>query len=336
MSELYPLKLAPLFYEKPWGGEKIKLFYPSYDVPQRCGEAWLVSGIEGKNSVVTNGFLEGNEINELIEVYMEDLIGEQNFIDFGEQLPVLIKMIDTSSPLSIQVHPDDALAQQLASYRWGKNEMWYILQASTNSYVLNGFSRSVDVEKFLSLIESGAIVDTLNRFRPKQGDFIYVKSRRIHAIGPGITLIEIQQPSDITYRVFDWNRKDEHGNPRELHIKEAMETIDWEDFEPGLIQPQRKGDHIEKIIESPHFSVNKISIPREEPLARNYMGLDSFVVWVVVKGMVSYQQGQHIDHLHTGEVLFIPAAIDEISFYSKESAEILEIYRSNENEKEKK
>ncbi|MCX7696822.1 MAG: class I mannose-6-phosphate isomerase [Bacteroidales bacterium] len=330
MYELYPLKLAPLFFEKPWGGRNIAKYYPSYQVPIKCGEAWLVSAIEGKSNLIINGHLQGNELSELIEVYMEDLIGEKNFIDFGEQMPVLIKMIDTASPLSIQVHPDDVYAQQLRNYRWGKNEMWYILQAGPSSFILNGFSNLFSEQYLQEYIGDHRFPEMLNKIYPKSGDMFFVRARKVHAIGPEITLIEIQQPSDITFRIYDWDRKDEHGSPRELHLEEALMTINVQDTDHGLLQPHKKSEEIEKIFHSHFFNVNKILLPASKVLARNYLGLDSFVVWVVVKGMISFQYQDMIDHLHTGEILLIPASLDEISFYSKQGSEILEIYRSYE------
>lgn len=330
MYELYPLKLAPLFFEKPWGGPNIARYYPGYQVPPKCGEAWIVSALEGKSNTIINGHLQGNELNELIEVYMEDLIGEKNFIDFGEQLPVLIKMLDTSSPLSIQVHPDDVLAQRLRNYPWGKNEMWYILQTEPSAFLLNGFSKIISESEILDLIDTSQIPEVLHKIYPKPGEVYFVKARKIHAIGSGVTLLEIQQPSDITFRIYDWGRTDEHGNPRDVHIEEALQTLNFEDTDKGLLSLTKESDEIIKIIHNQFFNVNKILLPASKAMGRNYLGLDSFVVWVVVKGMITFQYQDMIDHLHTGEALLIPASLDEISFYSKQGSEILEIYRSNE------
>ncbi len=227
---LYPLKFKPFFKEKIWGGEKIKsvLHRPVSDM-EHCGESWEISAIEDNVSVVSNGFFaENNDLNELIEVYMGDLLGDKVYDKYGLGFPLLIKYIDATDDLSVQVHPDDKLAQERYGMN-GKTEMWYVIQADEGAGLYVGFKDGVTRDQYWDSVEEGTI-DQLLRFYPvKKGDLFFIPAGTVHAIGRGVLLAEIQQPSDVTYRIFDWNRVDANGNSRELHVDEAFDAIHFED-----------------------------------------------------------------------------------------------------------
>ena len=226
---LYPLKFKPFFKEKIWGGEKIKkVLHRPVGNMDHCGESWEISAIEGNVSVVANGFFaEDNDLNELIEVYMGDLLGDKVYDQYGLGFPLLIKYIDATDDLSVQVHPDDQLAQERYGMN-GKTEMWYVIEADKGAGLYVGFKEGVTRDQYCDAVDAGT-VDQLLKFHPvKPGDLFFIPAGTVHAIGRGVLLAEIQQPSDVTYRIFDWNRVDEQGNSRELHVDEAFDAIHFE------------------------------------------------------------------------------------------------------------
>ncbi|MDF1549873.1 MAG: class I mannose-6-phosphate isomerase, partial [Bacteroidales bacterium] len=224
---LYPLKFAPVLKEKIWGGQKLsELLGKKARNDTKIGESWEISCVAGDISKVSNGFLEGNSLQELIEVYMSDLIGEQVYLKFGEEFPLLIKFIDAQDVLSIQVHPDDEVAKERHN-AYGKTEMWYVLQADEDAELISGFKNDTDKQTYLTALQSGNLSELLNAEKVKEGDVFFIPAGRVHAIGRGIMLAEIQQTSDITYRIYDWGRVDDDGKPRELHTELAKDVIDF-------------------------------------------------------------------------------------------------------------
>ena len=217
---LYPLKFKPFFKEKIWGGNKIKsLLHRPVTNMTHCGESWEISAIEDNVSVVANGFFaDNNDLNELIEVYMGELLGDKVYDKYGLGFPLLVKFIDATDDLSVQVHPDDKLAKERYGMN-GKTEMWYVIQADEGAGLYVGFKEGVTRDQYWDAVDAGT-VDQLLRFYPvKKGELYFIPAGTVHAIGKGVLLAEIQQPSDVTYRIFDWNRVDENGNSRELHVK---------------------------------------------------------------------------------------------------------------------
>jgi len=199
MNTLYPLKFKPIFKDKIWGGEKIKTeLGMDYGNLPNCGEVWVISGVDGNQTVVENGFLKDNELNELVEVYMGDLVGEKNFDKFGNEFPLLIKFIDANDWLSVQVHPDDALAAK-RNIGQGKTEMWFTLGADKSTQLISGFNQEMDKETYLKHLNDGTLKDILNYEDVKKGDVFFIPAGRVHALGPGMLLAEIQQTSDTTY-----------------------------------------------------------------------------------------------------------------------------------------
>jgi len=322
MNQLYPLKFAPIFKEKIWGGRKMETFMGA--PIEKCGEAWILSGVEGNESIVTNGFLEGNNLNELIEVYMYDLVGEENYNRFGQEFPVLVKIIDANDWLSIQVHPDDALAMQRKIGR-GKTEMWYILEAEHGARLISGFSRQSNRNEYLRYLEEGRLPEILNFENVEKGDVFFMPAGRVHALGPGILLAEIQETSDTTYRIFDWNRTDDEGKPRELHLEEALDAIDFNVHNDYKIPIHKNPNQTVPLADCEHFTTNVIHLAGKS-VNKDLSALDSFVAYICTQGMAGIQYPGGTEKLKPGEAILVPAITEEISIIPYTDSELLEIY----------
>lgn len=330
MNDLYPLKFEPQFFAKPWGGTHISKIDSLKAAPSgKCGEAWLLSGVEGHQSVVTNGFLTGNELNELVEVYMEDLVGEKVFDEYGEIFPILIKILDTTEWLSVQVHPDNELAMAKHGVPFGKTEMWYILNAADDAALLNGFKRKTDKKQIEKAIANGTVAEFANTVKPAPKDVYFTPAGKIHAVGPGLTLAEIQQTSDFTYRLFDWGRTDADGKPRELHIENGLDALNYDDVSSGITEPVRLGNTMDTLVNCAQFVTNRITLKAAQKVRREYITLDSFVILLTVSGDAVYEWDGKEETLHMGECILIPAALDELQVSTKNGAEILEVFIQN-------
>ena len=324
MNQLYPLKFKPIFKDKIWGGDKIKtLFGKDFSPLPNCGESWELSGVEGNISVVTNGFLAGNDLEELLEIYMAELVGEKVYDRFGMQFPVLVKIIDSHDWLSIQVHPDDELAMKRHKQS-GKTEMWYILQADKNSEVISGFKKETNEKEYLEYFNNGKLKDILNFEKANEGDVFYMPAGRVHALGTGICLAEIQQTSDITYRIYDWDRVDDKGKPRELHVEQALAAIDYKLYDDYKLRATSVINESTNIVKTPYFSTNIITI--DKPLPRDYYSLDSFVIYLCTEGQftIEYNNGKEI--IHKGETVLIPAELNDLVLVPDKKAKILEVF----------
>jgi len=353
---LYPLKFKPFFKEKIWGGDKIrKVLHRPVENMDHCGESWEISAIEGNVSVVSNGFFaEDNDLNELIEVYMGDLLGDKVYDQYGLGFPLLIKYIDATDDLSVQVHPDDQLAQERYGMN-GKTEMWYVIEADKGAGLYVGFKDGVTREQYCDAVDAG-IVDQLLKFHPvKPGDLFFIPAGTVHAIGKGVLLAEIQQPSDVTYRIFDWNRVDEQGNSRELHVDEAFDAIHFEG-EPlqnesdasnvetkqtsssatpsdetvkntlpaGKVNYEEKFNTTSKLLRSDFFNLNEIYF--EQPLKKTYTEIDSFIIYMCIDGHVHVFTDDEQFELRTGEVMLVPACTPELNLIPEGKSRLLEMY----------
>ncbi len=282
MKNIYPLKFSPVYKDKIWGGSKIKTFLGKDFSPlPNCGEVWVLSGVEGNQTPVENGFLAGNELNEIVEVYMGDLVGDKIFQKFGNEFPILIKFIDANDWLSIQVHPDDKLAMKRHG-SLGKTEMWYIMDAEEDAKLISGFGRKTDKEGYKGHLENKTLKEIMNFEKVEKGDVYYIPAGRVHALGPGILLAEIQQTSDITYRIYDWDRIDASGMTRELHTEEALDALDFEVKGEYKTEYRQKTNQTNKLVESPYFITNIMHLTK--PIKKDYTELDSFVVYVCPEG----------------------------------------------------
>ncbi|MEI6455304.1 MAG: type I phosphomannose isomerase catalytic subunit [bacterium] len=326
MNRLYPLKFTPVFKERIWGGNKIRdLLGLDFSPLPNCGEAWVLSGVPGSQSPVANGFLKGNELNELVEIYMDDLVGEKVFEKHPDEFPVLIKFIDANDYLSIQVHPDDEVAAR-RNLGNGKSEMWYILQADPGAGLFTGFSREMDRESYLRHMKEKTLKEILNREEVKSGDAFYIPAGRVHALGPGILLAEIQQTSDVTYRMYDWDRVDQQGRSRELHTDLALDAIDFH-HHPSYREDVKKQENAAvTVVDSPFFTTNLNRFSR--PFAKDFSSRDSFTVFICINGSadVEYQEGTI--SLSAGETMLIPAEMEKVLLQPSPFCEILEVYIS--------
>jgi len=324
MNKLYLLKITPLFRDKIWGGQKIKsVLDMNFGALPNCGEAWVLSGVGGNETVVANGFLEGNELNELVEIYMDDLVGGKVYEKYQNEFPILVKFIDANDYLSIQVHPDDALAQKRGIGN-GKTEMWYIISADEGSELIAGFNKKMTQKTYLDHLESKRLKEILNVEKVSAGDVFFIPAGRVHALGPGILLAEIQQTSDTTYRIYDWDRLDDKGNSRQLHTAEALEAIDFNVYDTyRSAYPAIKNTSIE-VVNQPFFTTNMIHL--DKPLSKNYEELDSFVIYTCVKGDIVVNYQDDVVKLRMGECLLIPNVINQIDIHPSIESKLLETY----------
>lgn len=325
MNELYPLKFKPVFDSRIWGGDRIRTVLGlDFGPLDRCAEAWVLSGVEGKQTVVSNGFLAGNELNELVEIYMDDLVGGRAYETYGDTFPLLIKFIDARDWLSVQVHPDDELARKRGMAN-GKTEMWYVIDAEPGSRLISGFRSKVTPKQFLEHLDQKTLSEVLNYEPVSAGDVFFMPAGRIHSLGPGILLAEIQQTSDATYRVYDWDRTDAAGKSRELHTAEAMEAIDFNVYPDYRSAYARNPGGTSQLVSCPYFSVDLLELA--QPLQKNFEELDSFVVLLCLEGgLVMKTPGSERIPLKKGELALVPATIDIIELYPEKVAKLIEIY----------
>jgi mannose-6-phosphate isomerase len=325
MNLLYPLKFAPLFKDKIWGGQKARtLFGLDFSPLPNCGEVWALSGYNGNESIVSNGFLQGNNLTEIIEIYMEDLLGDKVFEAFGHEFPLLIKVLDSNDWLSIQVHPDDELAAKRHDGS-GKTEMWYVIDAEPEAELISGFRSTITKQQYLDKLNGKALSSLLNYEKAAAGDVFYVPAGRVHALGPGLFIAEIQQSSDLTYRIYDFDRTDAAGNARELHTELALDALDFEYHSDIRTQYTPVLNQTVPLVQSPYFETGLLHFGTT--IVKNYSDLDSFVILFCVAGKCSVQYPGGTESLKAGEVVLIPASLeDNIALVPTVETKILEIY----------
>ena len=327
MSELYPLKFEPQLKEKIWGGSSIVSKYNKAGNPDtKYGECWEISSMSGNISVVKNGYLAGNNLEEIIEVYMGEIVGDSIYETFGVEFPLLIKLIDAKSDLSIQVHPDNELALERHN-AYGKTEMWYILEAQKGSRILAGFRKKTTRQEYLESLENDSLTDLICSDICSPGDVFFNPPGTVHAIMKGITLFEIQQASDITYRINDWKRVDKKGNPRELHTDMATDAIDFDAYGSNKSSPSPVLNSSLEIGDCEFFTTNLDWF--DQPIEKNYYSIDSFIVYICIEGDFIIRWGDHAERVAFGETVLLPAAIKEAVLDPVPSAKILEVYIKN-------
>ena len=321
---LYPLKFSPILKERIWGGKMLAEKYRKTDNNQtKFGESWEISDLDDNISMVTNGFLAENDLRELIEIYMGELVGDAVFEKYGLGFPLLIKIIDAQDDLSVQVHPDDALAKERYEQN-GKTEIWYVIHAEKNAGIYVGFNQPVEKQNYIDAVENKKVASLL-QFEPvKKGDLFFIPAGTVHALGKGVQVIEIQQPSDITYRIFDWNRVDNMGMPRELHVAEALEAIHFGEEEVYKIEYEEKTNTTSTLFRSEFFNINALIF--DKPIQKNYTTIQSFVVYICVEGEVHLFGDDFHEVLYAGETALIPASIPEINIVPNTSSRLLELY----------
>ncbi len=325
--ELYPLKFVPITKEKIWGGDKLKNVLKKPCKIDHIGESWEISGVEGNISVVANGFLQGNSLTELIKVYKDKLIGNSVFENFGLEFPLLIKYIDATDILSVQVHPDDKVAEERHN-SFGKTEMWYVVDADESATLINGFNKNTNKEEYTELLKNGKLNDILNTVEVQKGDVFLIPAGRIHAIGKGVLVAEIQQTSDITYRVYDWNRKDSKGKERELHTDLALDVLDYSLQEQAKTEYETKSNDTVSLINCKYFSANIIDLSNK--VEKDYTAIDSFVIYLCVEGeFYIHSEIETVFKISKGETVLIPASMKKMELKSDKPSKILEVYIDN-------
>ncbi len=324
--KLYPLKFKTIFKDKIWGGQKIKtILGKDFGSLPNCGETWEISGVQGNISEVAHGHLEGKNLKELIERFESSLVGNKIFGQFGNEFPLLVKFIDANEDLSIQVHPDDKLAKERHN-GFGKTEMWYIFQADGGAQLVSGFNRKMTREKFLDYFERGRIKDVLNFEKVFNDDVFFLPAGRIHTIGKGLLLAEIQQTSDITYRIYDFDRVDDKGNKRELHVEQSLDAIDYTYHDNYKTVYHSKVNEPVKLVKCPYFTTNKLECSKS--IERDYHYLDSFVIYVCMGGqLVIHYEGGKVN-VTMGECVLLPASLKKVKLETTGGFKMLESYIS--------
>ena len=320
-NSLYPLKFEPILKDKIWGGEKLHQLFNKASKSKKLGESWEISAVPNDISIVSNGILKGQSLQDLVLRFKSELLGEKNWKQFGNEFPLLIKFIDAKENLSIQLHPGDALAKERHNAS-GKTEMWYVMQADDEAKIIVGFKEKVDREIYLRHLENKTLTDILNVDEVKKGDAYFIESGRVHAIGAGVLLAEIQQTSDVTYRVYDWDRVDSNGNQRELHNDIAIDAFDFEMENDFRIDFKQEKNVSNEMVSCPFFTTNFIEIDSEIEKLNTF---DSFIIYMCVDGDVEIITNRSNDIISVGETILIPANIKEFTLKSKHG-KLLEVY----------
>ncbi|WP_044403545.1 type I phosphomannose isomerase catalytic subunit [Lacinutrix sp. Hel_I_90] len=322
INKLYPLKFKPILKDKIWGGKKLDALLNKKSDSVTLGESWEISDVEGDNSRVVNGAFKNKSLKSLLEQYQSDLIGEKNYKVYGNKFPLLIKFIDAKEDLSIQLHPNDTLAAKRHN-SFGKTEMWYVMQADDNANIIVGFNQEVTPEVYLQHLEDKTLTEILNFDKVKTGDAYFIDVGRVHAIGAGVLLAEIQQTSDITYRIYDWDRMDSEGNARELHNDLALEAINFKMKDDFRVQYSKAKNKSSEMVACPYFTVNHLLVTNKTLQKKNTF--DSFIIYLCVDGAATIKVNNHSETLLKGETLLIPACFMSYEI-SAEKATLLEVY----------
>ena len=319
--KLYPLQFQPILKDRIWGGTKLKTYLNKPITSEITGESWEISTVENDVSVIANGVYGGKSLNELINEFPDAVLGAKVFKQFGKQFPLLFKYLDAREDLSIQVHPNDELAKKRHN-SFGKTEMWYVMQADEDARLIVGFKEKSSPEDYLESLKSKTIIDVLDTKKVKKGDVFFLETGTVHAIGAGTVIAEIQQTSDITYRIYDFDRVDASGNARELHVDLALDAINY-----NVVNAQKKyskeKNAVNEVINCQFFTTNFIPLDGNLTITKNK---ESFTVYMCVEGSFDLNFNGEIFHYRTGDTLLIPAEMTQ--FEIEGTASVLEIYIS--------
>lgn len=322
--KLYPFKFEPILKPVIWGGSRLCEFKNIKPVKDGIGESWEISGVKGSISVISDGDLKGVSLSELLLGSKEQLVGKKVYEKYGNTFPLLIKFIDARDDLSIQVHPDDRLAKQRHN-SFGKTEMWYVINAAPDAYLYSGFQKSITPDEYVERVKNNTFTETLQKYYVKPGDVFFLPAGRVHAIGAGCFIAEIQQTSDITYRIYDYNRKDADGNTRELHTDLAKDAIDYTVYPTYKTEYLPTPNHPVKLASCNYFTTNLLDLSLE--INRDYSFLDSFVIFICIDGscQITDDKGNSVV-LKQGETLLIPADTNSVNVKPSASVKLLETY----------
>jgi mannose-6-phosphate isomerase len=317
----YPIKFAPILKEKIWGGEKLSEILNKKTDLKNVGESWEISGVQDNISTVANGLYKGKSLNDLIKLHKSKFLGQQNIDVFGENFPLLIKFLDAKTNLSVQVHPDDEMAKAKHN-SFGKTEMWYIMNSDEDAEIVLGLKDN-DIDKnVLSEINASNVDAIFNTEKVKQGDSYFIPAGKIHAIGAGVLAAEIQQTSDITYRVYDWDRTDDTGKQRELHTESAI-TATKSFPSNGKSNYQLETEKTSNLVDCDFFTTNIFEVKANQK--RDYNHLDSFVIFMCVEGTAEVTVNNLTEIVTMGETILVPANTDIVEFKS-EGSKLLEVF----------
>lgn len=321
---LYPFTFQPILKKIIWGGSDICPFKGITPIQEGIGESWELSHVEGNISLIENGSLANQNLDDLIKTYGASLLGKKVIEQFGTTFPLLIKFIDARDNLSIQVHPDDKLAKERHN-SFGKTEMWYVIKAAEGANLYSGFSQQIDANEYVKRVENNTIMDVLQCYEVKPGDVFFLPAGRVHAIGAGCFIAEIQQTSNITYRIYDYNRKDANGNGRELHTELAKDAIDYSILSDYRTAYTEEKDKAVELVSCKYFTTNLLNIDKE--LNRDFSNLDSFVVYICMEGSLILQdnKGNKLT-IHQGQTVLIPAETTSVSLTPTPGTKLMETY----------
>ena len=321
--KLYPLKFNPVYSYRIWGGEKLKTVLNKDYKQESIGESWEISDVDENETQVSEGLLKGYTLKELIQEFKGDFVGNNVYEKFGNDFPLLIKFIDAKTPLSIQVHPSNSLAKERHN-SFGKNEMWYVMEAEENAELIVGFNKTVSKKTYVNHLEKARLNELLNIEKVQKGDTFYIPTGRVHAIGAGVLLAEIQQTSNITYRIYDYDRVDSKtGEKRELHTEMALDAIDFEFHNNYKTNYETQINNSNKLVHSPYFKTNIINV--SGTIEKDYSELDSFVIYMCVEGRLEIEFNIISYNLKKGETILFPAVVDTLQIKSSD-AKLLEIF----------
>ena len=319
--KLYPLQFEPILKDRIWGGTKLKTYLNKPIASEITGESWEISTVENDVSIIANGVFKGKSLNELINDFPEQVLGTKVFEQFGKQFPLLFKYLDARKDLSIQVHPNDELAKKRHN-SFGKTEMWYVMQADDDARLIVGFKEKSSPEEYIQHLENKTLLNILDTKKVKKGDVFFLETGTVHAIGAGTVIAEIQQTSDITYRLYDFDRVDANGNTRELHVDLALEAINYDKGEA-----QKEYSKIEntsnEVVDCSYFTTNFIPLNGNLNVNKNQ---NSFTVYMCVDGDFELILNEEKCNYKKGDTVLIPASLTDFQLSGK--ASLLEIYIS--------
>lgn len=321
MKNIYPLQFTPILKERIWGGEKLKTVLGKSIESSTTGESWELSTVEGDVSVVANGELKGRSLMQIIDESPNEILGTAVYKKFGKQFPLLFKYLDAREDLSIQVHPNDALAKERHN-SFGKTEMWYIMQADDDARIIVGFKEKSNANEYVENLKNKTLLSILDDVKVKSGDVFFLETGTVHAIGAGLVVAEIQQTSDITYRIYDFDRVDAQGNGRELHIDQALDAINYEKVDTYK-EYTKEVNQSNVVVDCPYFTTNFVPLDGEVSIKKSS---ETFTVYMCVEGSFELVYNGEKYHYKKGDTVLIPAAID--AFVLNGKASILEIYIS--------
>ena len=321
---LYPLTFKPILKSVIWGGSQICPFKGITPTEEGVGESWELSHVDDNFSVVAEGELANKSLDELIKEYGKELVGGKVMERFGSRFPLLIKFIDARDNLSIQVHPDDELAK-VRHNSFGKTEMWYVIKADKGASLYSGFSQQIDKEEYVKRVENNTIMDVLKKYDVSEGDVFFLPAGRVHAIGAGCFIAEIQQTSNITYRIYDYNRKDKNGNTRELHTELAKDAIDYTLYPDYRTHYKAHTNATVNLADCKYFTTNLIEL--DTVMVRDFEELDSFVVYICMEGSATLRDSNGYEiRIHQGQTALIPANNKTVAIIPAPKAKFLEAY----------